>query len=83
MNIFVLREKHGDRYIQTGETPEAIEATAAAIVRMRLKEGYWYFDTEIDSANHYLEQKKASQWLRSRSNYEYEGVSLEITEVLE
>lgn len=82
--ILVLHEKHGDRYIAAGDTEDSIGQAAAAVVRERLRDEFWYLEEhEVQSANHYLERNKAMNWLRSRSTYEYEGVSVQTLEILE
>ena len=82
--ILVLHEKHGDRYIAAGDTDESIGKVATAVVLERLHAEYWYTEPhEIQSALHYLDRNKAMSWLRSRSTYEYEGVSVQTLEILE
>lgn len=81
--ILVLHEEQGDRYIAAGDTEESIGLAAAAVVRERIRYGYWYSNQETESANFHLERNKAMSWLRSRSTHEYEGVSVQTLEILE
>jgi hypothetical protein len=82
MNILILHEKHSERYIDAGTNDDSIAAAAAAVVRERIQDGYWYDDEAVKSANYYLSRNKALSWLRTRSRHEYEGVTLQVLETL-
>jgi hypothetical protein len=82
MYILVLHEKHGDRYINAGDSEESIGQAANAVVKERIKAGYWYNEDEARSAEWHLLKNKGMSWLRTRSTREYEGTSVKKTEVL-
>lgn len=81
MEIFVLKEKHGDRYIMI----DGREITARKILRERLDEGYHYTDevnSKLETALG-LEPRKfrAADWL-CRQTGEYERVEIHELEEL-
>lgn len=66
-DVYVAHEKHG---VHT-------YASAMEILRRRIEEGYWYYDTDATAAKEAL--KKGSEdaaylFLRRRNDYEYEYV---------
>lgn len=81
MEIFVLKEKHGDRYILIKDR----EATARAIIQDRIKEGFPYSEEINSKMPGYLalEPRKfhAADWL-CRRHGEYEQVEIHELEEL-
>lgn len=54
-------------------------ASATALLKSRIKDGYWYEDEDLEEAQKALSYgNDASAWkfLSSRSDYEYEGVQI-------
>lgn len=88
MNVLVLKEKHGDRYILVINTPH-LGVISCEIIRQRLNSN-WYFDNDIVEATDILNiedvvkrGRKAWRFLQDHSDYEYERVELENLEVIE
>lgn len=81
MRVLALHEKHDTRLIRFGDTPRENERAAAGVVQDRILDGYWYTEPgEQDEALDAIRAGKALGFLRSRSKYEYEGISIEEVE---
>lgn len=81
MRMLVLHEKHETRYVQAGTTQRELDRAAEHVVQERILDGYWYTEPgEEDAAVEAIRKGVAYDFLKQRSNYEYERVSLEDVE---
>lgn len=91
MQTIILCEKHGTRVVEAGHTEADLHATALALLKERLTEG-WYFNWDdgdprhrwedrakkiAGSANIELAAKIAWRFLNERKGHEYEGLELQ------
>ena len=77
--ILVLNEKNGNRYFYV-PTDEDLERAALKIVLERNEDGYWYDERDKQILDRILTNKNgklALRFLKSRDNFEYEGVEVE------
>ena len=81
MNILILHEKYGNRYIAAGETDAEIETALIAVIKERINSDIWYTDKEKADATLAIEQNKVRRWIISRTG-EYEHISVAILETL-
>lgn len=81
MKVLALHEKHDTRLIRFGDTPRENERAAAGVVQDRVLDGFWYVGPgEQDEALEAIRKGQALKFLRSRSRFEYEGISFQEVE---
>ena len=77
--VLILKEKWGDRHINA----DKLSSVCLEIIRERIKDGYWYEGEDLVQAQEILNSGiGAYGWLRTRNNYEYEGIELHHLEQL-
>lgn len=87
MQILILHEKHGDRYLDVS-TDERLISSVWSVLKARLEEG-WYHDPKwLEIVRKYVDHPelitpaKALGLMNRRKDHEYEGFDLETVGVV-
>lgn len=82
MKIIILKEKHGNQYIEWSDDKNIQEIIAKKIISIRIKKKYWYTVDDLIEIDEAIANNKCLKYLYSRKNNEYEDFEISIVDKL-